>query len=123
MMKREGEMGWNRLLTVDTEAAADFYMQLFKWERRVVKVNNIDYTIFELDGKKVAGMLKILPRQMSTIPPNWLSFIVTESLNVTLEKAKALGAAVVIEPVYIDELGLVAVIIDPSGAYVGLIEP
>ncbi|MCP0914679.1 MULTISPECIES: VOC family protein [Legionella] len=123
MMKREGEMGWNRLLTVDTEAAADFYMQLFNWERRVVKVNNIDYTIFELDGKKVAGMLKILPRQMSTIPPNWLSFIVTESLNVTLEKAKALGAAVVIEPVYIDELGLVAVIIDPSGAYVGLIEP
>jgi hypothetical protein len=69
----------------------------------------------------VAGIMKI-PAGAQGMPPMWGSYVTVANLDATLEQATGLGAKVVAPPMDIQGVGRMAVIADPQGATLNLIQ-
>ncbi|MCA9564381.1 MAG: VOC family protein [Myxococcales bacterium] len=104
------------LHTNDTERAKEFYTQLVNWKAQDMKMSDGLYTIFHV-GDGVPGGLKAAEPGR---PPHWLSFIEVDDVNQYLAKAQKLGAKVTKGATHIPGFGWYGVIIDPTGAEVGL---
>ena len=116
-----GRVSWHELMTTDYKRAADFYRQLFGWE----KVAEMDmgpggmYYEYGLKGKMYGGMYN-RPAEMSSIPPFWLNYIFTNDLQQSLDKAQKAGAKIVNGPMDIPGGGSIVVLADPQGAGIAL---
>lgn len=105
---------WQELITLDTKEAVDFYAQLFNWQTRVLTVEGgASYTIFSQNDNDIAGMTY---SPSSALPTQWLAYIAVESLELTIKKALALGATLLLPQRLIPHYGHFAVIKDPQGA-------
>ena len=75
-------------------------------------------------GRRRPGGLHARPEGAEGMPPAWLTYLGTDDVDATVEKAKSLGAAAVImEPTDIPTVGRLAVIADATGAAVGIYRP
>jgi len=109
---------WTDLSTSDPKAAGKFYSSVFGWK---VEVNPDPqyggYALAKAGGKDVAG---IGPKQMDEAPTAWTVYIGTPNAAETAKKAEAAGAKVIVPVMEVGEQGHMAIIQDPSGAYLGL---
>lgn len=105
---------WIDLCTNDVEGASAFYGQLFGWKAEGPK----GYTMLSYEGKEVGAMF-----EMAGLPPHWKAYVAVESVDATVEKAKGLGASVVMPPHDVSDSGRTAVLTDPSGAVFALWQP
>ena len=109
---------YNELATSDVEAAKSFYTQLFGWQSKESDIGPQGaYTIFTANGKDCAGMMK---KPEEHVPTSWLSYVTVDDVDASTEKAKSLGASVCVQPTDIPNMGRFSVIIDPTGAAIGL---
>jgi hypothetical protein len=69
-----------------------------------------------------AGIWEIPDDQQKAIPPHWMSYILVDNLEQSLEKIKKLGASIKVPVTKVREFGHFAVITDPTGAHVALWE-
>jgi predicted enzyme related to lactoylglutathione lyase len=53
----------------------------------------------------------------------WLTYLGVDDVDASTEKARGLGAAVLVEPADIPNIGRFSVITDPTGAAIGLYKP
>ena len=113
-----GTFNWPELATKDQEGAKKFYTGLFGWQYRDQDIGPQGiYTIFTRDGLDVAALYTMDAGQASTgMPPYWGTYVTVESADAAAEKAKSLGATVMMEPFDVMEHGRMAVITDPQGA-------
>lgn len=119
----EGVFVWDELTTTDVEDAKRFYGEVVGWEARDMDMgSNGTYTIFSSGGADRAGCMP-RPPQAQDVPPNWMTYIGTADVDATLEKAKSLGANVLMGPADVPTVGRLAVFADPTGAVVGLFSP
>lgn len=120
-----GTFCWAELLTTDTQAAKQFYTGLFGWSFQEVPIGeNAYYTMFEVGGKWISALHQMGPEQAAQgIPPNWLSYLSVESADRTVDRARELGATVLVEPFDVFDYGRMGVVQDPTGAAVGIWEP
>jgi hypothetical protein len=118
-----GTFCWADLGTPDAAAAKRFYTALFGWtaEDRPMGPDAF-YTMLTLEGRSVAALYQQEAAAAGT-PPQWLSYISVGSVNASAERAKALGAAVLMEPFDVLDVGRMAMVQDPTGAVVALWEP
>jgi uncharacterized protein len=109
---------WTDLATSDAEGARKFYSAVFGWK---VEVNPDPqyggYAIATTGGKDVAG---IGPKQMAEAPTAWTVYIGTANAAETAKKAEAAGAKIIAPVMEVGDQGHMAIIQDPSGAYLGL---
>jgi predicted enzyme related to lactoylglutathione lyase len=68
----------------------------------------------------VGGMMKC-PKPGA--PSHWLAYVTVENVDATAEKARKLGAQIVIPPFDVPTVGRIAVLVDPQGASIGLFKP
>jgi predicted enzyme related to lactoylglutathione lyase len=119
----EGVFVWDELLTTDVEAAKRFYGDVVGWESRDQDMGEgIVYTLFTSGGVDRAGCMAQPPGAAGT-PPAWGTYIGTEDVDATAEKARSLGATFLLEPLDIATVGRMAIFADPTGAVVGLYKP
>jgi hypothetical protein len=64
-------------------------------------------------------MKKMMPQQ----PHAWLPYVQVASADATAEKAKRLGAAIIVPPSDIPNVGRFAIFADPLGAPLGILQP
>jgi predicted enzyme related to lactoylglutathione lyase len=120
-----GTFCWVELGTTDAKAASGFYSRLLGW---TVKEQEMPggmgtYTLFQLDGKDVAGAYTLTDDQKSQgVPPSWLSYVMVKSAEESTSKAKALGAKFLMEPMDVPGVGKLAILQDPTGATVALFQ-
>jgi hypothetical protein len=108
------------LLTEDAVAAAAFYGELFGWD--VEKVRENSYAIHH-QGRLIASFSQIDSAASEVNESFWLVGIAVADLDKAVKAASRLGAEVR-EPVRaVEGYGRFAVIADPQGAPVMLIEP
>jgi len=109
---------WTDLATSDPKAAGEFYGKVFGWK---VEVNPDPqyggYALAKAGGKDVAG---IGPKQMDEAPTAWTVYIGTPNAAETAKKAEAAGAKIIAPVMEVGDQGHMAIIQDPSGAYLGL---
>jgi predicted enzyme related to lactoylglutathione lyase len=109
---------WTDLSTSDVQGAGKFYSAVFGWK---VEVNPDPqyggYALAKAGGKDVAG---IGPKQMDEAPTAWTVYIGTSNAAETAKKAEAAGAKIIAPVMEVGDQGHMAIIQDPSGAYLGL---
>jgi uncharacterized protein len=111
-----GEFCWNELMTADTKKAKDFYTALFGWTTQEHDMGGMIYTIFMSGDKSLGGMMQTPKEKIGKVPPHWMSYICVENVEMTLEKAKSLGASVMVPVTNVAEMGRFAIVTDPTGA-------
>ncbi len=107
------------LSTTDIDRARKFYGELFQWKLVDVPMGEMMYTMIQV-GEGVGGGM--MPSPDKSAPSRWLCFVDVSDVAAGLERAKSLGATVVQEKTPIPGNGFFGVIVDPTGAALGLVE-
>ncbi len=122
IVNEPGALVWNELMTTDTKAAAEFYTSVFGW---TTSVNDPDgpmpYTMLEIGDRPIGGMMPKPPTVPAEVPPNWLVYFAVANLDASLSQVESLGGSI-LAPAMDTEYGRFAVIADPTGAAVSIIQ-
>ena len=124
MTGRESAVGspcWADLWTSDVEGSRDFYAALFGWEAEEPDPAFGGYFNFTRNGAPTAGCMGDMGDAKAT--DSWKVYLATDDMAKTLEQAEARGAEVVVPAMAVADLGVQAVIVDPTGATVGVWQP
>jgi uncharacterized protein len=116
---RVGKFVWHEHASSDQAYAQEFYNQLLGWEFEVFKFADFDYPMITSAGQMHGGF----PPVPEGTPPHWIGNVQVESVDDTVEKVKAAGGSVIVEPVEIPEVGRYALIADPQGADLAVFQP
>jgi len=117
-----GTFSWTELMTTDAAAARRFYCRIWGWTFTEMPMGpGVTYTVFQLDGKAVAGMMQMGGAQFEGVPPNWLSYISVPDCDADVAKASELGAKILMPPQDVPGTGRFAVLEDPTGAVFAII--
>lgn len=112
---------WVELATTDPDAAKGFYADLLGWSYEDLPVEGGVYTMATLDGSRVAALMGRPPGDES--PPHWNNYIAVANADETAAKAAGAGGSVVMEPFDVMAAGRMAVMQDPTGAFVCIWQP
>jgi predicted enzyme related to lactoylglutathione lyase len=120
-----GTFSWADVTTTDQEDAKRFYSGLFGWEADDSPVGDgILYSMMKLDGRAVAAISPQPQQQRETgVPPMWNNYVTVESADSAAARAGELGATVHAPPFDVMDVGRMAVIQDPQGAFFMVWEP
>jgi predicted enzyme related to lactoylglutathione lyase len=116
LVNAPGALAWNELATVDMEASAGFYSELFGWQVAPFEGVEMPYmTIQTADGHGNGG---IRPK-MEQEPPYWLVYFGTEDVGTSLAHAGELGGTALLPATSIG-MGEIGVAQDPQGGVFAL---
>jgi hypothetical protein len=120
-----GTFSWADLSTTDQAAAKTFYGGLFGWEAEDLPIDeNTVYSQQRINGKAVAAIAPQQPAQAEAgVPPMWNSYITVQSADDAATKAVELGATVHAPAFDVMDVGRMAVIQDPQGAFFMVWQP
>jgi predicted enzyme related to lactoylglutathione lyase len=108
------------LNTVDPDKAKDFYRQLFDWQMDDMPMAQGTYTLIKTGKDPGGGLMK---HPMPGAPSQWLPYVGVDDIHAATEKAKALGATVLVPPGEIPNVGWFSIFLDPTGAALALFKP
>jgi predicted enzyme related to lactoylglutathione lyase len=120
-----GSFSWADLSTTDQDGAKRFYSGLFGWEADDRPVGEgVVYSMMELGGRDVAAISPQPQQQREAgVPPMWNNYVTVESADSAAERAQELGATVHAPPFDVMDVGRMAVVQDPQGAFFMVWEP
>jgi predicted enzyme related to lactoylglutathione lyase len=81
------------LHTGDQEAASAFYARLLRWRPELVEARCGSYLALELGGGLCGGIV-----ECATKRPLWLPYVEVDQIDEQTERARQLGAGVLLEP-------------------------
>ncbi|HEX5465284.1 MAG TPA: VOC family protein [Candidatus Limnocylindrales bacterium] len=118
-----GAYGWAELNARGLERALPFYEQAFGWTARTSPMGEgqPDYTEFRLGDQSVAGAWELNPAIPAEVPSYWLVYFWVADLEAAFATAIGAGATEMVGPTSFPG-GRFAIITDPQGAMVGLLE-
>ena len=108
------------LNTTDMGKAKTFYTQLFGWQLEDVPMGDFTYTMINVGEGTGGGMMK---QPIPGAPSSWLAYVLVDDIGAATGKAKSLGATVVKEVTEVMGAGYLSIILDPTGAALGLWQP
>ncbi|MEO8875496.1 MAG: VOC family protein, partial [Polyangiaceae bacterium] len=110
-----GDFCWESLGTTDSKGAIAFYTKVYPWE---LKEFAPGMPYFGVGDKQVASFM-----ENNDQPTYWLSYVAVAKLGEARDRAKRLGAKILMEEMPVPGIGKFAVIQDPVGATISLFEP
>ena len=117
-----GDWIWIQLLSRDAKKASEFYKVVGGYDI-VENTSTNRLSDFILTSKGYArATVRNIPGKDQSVRPSWLPFVRVKSISESVAKAKLLGGKVLIEPKADVFDGKAAVVADPTGAAVGLLE-
>ncbi len=121
-----GTFCWAELTTTDQSAAKSFYGALLGWQANDTPVGDSGYiySMMQRDGH-VAAAIATQPDQQreAGVPPMWNSYVSVADADATAAHAAELGATVHAPPFDVMDVGRMAVIQDPQGAFFEIWQP
>jgi len=123
ILNEPGALCWTELTTTDSKAAEAFYTKLFPWTaKHSAPGSPMEYTEFSVNGTPGIGMMPKPKEMPAHIPSYWMPYFQIASLDASFDKAKSLGAKVMVPPQAIPNTGRFSVQSDPQGAMFALFE-
>lgn len=112
------------LNSTNVPKAKAFYSKLFDWKLTQVKTPTPagDYTMIEV-GKGLGVGGGIMQQLCEGAPSSWLPYVYVKDIDASTKKAKKLGAEIMKDVTEVPEMGWLSIIVDPTGAVIGLWEP
>jgi uncharacterized protein len=115
LVNRRGALSWNELASVDPDASADFYRELFGWQIEPMEGAGMPYLVIQNQGHGNGGIRAAQENE----PSYWLVYLGADDIDADTSKAGELGATTLVPPVDIG-VGQIAVLQDPQGAVFAL---
>ena len=117
---RSGKFVWHEQVSSDPGQAQDFYTQLFGWGTDVFKPGEVDYTMIASGGRTTAASARrwrVRRRRTGSATS------VSRTSTRRSRRRRARAASVAAGPFDMGEVGRIAIIADPQGAYVSAYQP
>ncbi|HEX7842586.1 MAG TPA: VOC family protein [Kofleriaceae bacterium] len=115
-----GHFVWNELASKDPATSVQFYAQVGGFTTSKMEMPGMGaYHVLESSGQGRAG---IMAPQMPQQPHAWLPYVQVASADQTADRAKRLGATVVVPPTDIPNVGRFAIFVDAQGAGTGILQ-
>ena len=109
------------LATTDVGKAKSFYQSLFDWKLNEMDMGGgMSYTMIDVGEGTGGGMMK---HPMPGAPSAWLAYVNVDDVAAATAKAKSLGGTVLRDVTEVPNAGSFSIIIDPTGAMLGLWQP
>jgi len=105
------------LNTSDPEKAKSFYGSLFDWKLADMPMPLGTYTTIDVGEGTGGGMMK---HPMPGAPSVWIPYVIVDDVAAATQKAKSLGAEVIRDVTEVPDMGWFSIILDPTGAALGL---
>lgn len=119
ILGEHGAFAWAELTAPDVDAATTFYTKLFGWTAGSMPAGGMDYTVFSIGERPVAGLFQT-PAD-SPVPPNWGVYWEVDDCDATVAAAQAAGATALTPTMELEGVGKMAGLTDPQGAYFSVI--
>jgi predicted enzyme related to lactoylglutathione lyase len=117
-----GDWIWIQLLSRDAKKASDFYRSVAGYDvLQNTQSNRLSDYVLTSEGYARATV-RTIPSADATVKPTWLPFVRVKNVGESVALAKQLGGKVWIEPKPELFNGKVAVLADPTGAAIGILE-
>ena len=106
------------LSTTDLGKAKSFYSQLFSWQLQDMPMGGgASYTLIGVGEGTGGGMMT---HPMPGAPSMWLAYVLVDDIHASTEKAKSLGANILRDVTEVTDMGWFSILVDPTGAMLGL---
>jgi predicted enzyme related to lactoylglutathione lyase len=115
----DGDVFWLDLFSHDPAKAAAFYAEVGGYDVDVGEIAGHQRTILSTRGIARAGIAQV---PLAGDPPGWLPYFLVEDLRGTLERARQAGGRLIMAPRPDVLGGNLAVIADPEGGVVGVLD-
>jgi predicted enzyme related to lactoylglutathione lyase len=121
-MAEPGDWIWVQLLSRDARKASEFYRAVGGYEVIENTAGNrlSDYVLASKGYARAT--VRTIPESRPQVQPSWLPFVRVKSVRESVALAKRLGGKTLLEPKPELFEGRVAVVADPAGAAIGLLE-
>jgi hypothetical protein len=117
-----GQIGWRELHADDGQAAWEFYSGMFGW----TKTEDMDmgpqgvYRLFATGGEAVGGMMTKMPETPQAM---WLYYFNVDAIDAAIDRVKAAGGKVMLEPMEVPGGQWIVQGADPQGVMFALLAP
>ncbi len=123
----QGKVVWHDLITDAPEASKHFYRELFGWEFEEVRIsgglfNAIDYTLIRHNGRLIGGMVDQAQLKTRGDVSQWMTLISVADVDAATAVVTAAGGTVLTAPLNLAQRGRSAVVADPQGALITLLQ-
>ena len=119
--KTHGAFSWSELTTTDPAAAAAFYGELFGWVAKDMGESMGHYRVVSVGESGVGGIMS-LPEGAPPMPPHWGCYVTVDNVETTLARCSALGGKTLVPAMDVPTVGRMAVLQDPQGAVLSVIQ-
>ncbi|RLA31841.1 MAG: VOC family protein [Gammaproteobacteria bacterium] len=122
-----GKIVWHDLLTNDPAASKRFYGELFGWEFEGVSSlaglgSDTAYTLIRHNGRLIGGMIDTKALNNRTDISQWVVVMSVEDVDAAAASFANNGGSVLTPPKDLQRRGRIAVVQDPAGALLALLE-
>jgi hypothetical protein len=108
------------LNSTNVPKAKAFYGKMFDWKMDDVPAPFGNYTMIDVGKGTGGGMMKQLIPDASSA---WLPYVEVKDIDAATKKAKKLRAKIMKDVTEVMGAGWLSIIVDPTGAMLGLWEP
>ncbi len=91
-----GAVCWTELMTRDVQAAIEFYGEVLGWTAETDDTGPVRYTVCNLDGDPVAGIIGRTQDVPAEVPDSWSVYFTVADCNATQNRAVELGGSVIL---------------------------
>jgi len=124
MTYKHGDIHWSELATHDVDAAVAYYTTVCGWAIQTEQMPDVPYHMGLQDGVPVAGIFDIKQMDgMENLPSHWMNYIAVDDVDLAVKTTADTGGQVIKSGFDVPEVGRIAIVADPSGAAIGLIQP
>jgi len=119
-----GSIGWFDLTVNDAEQMRDFYRQVTGWKSEDHSMGDYsDYVMKTPTSETPVAGICHARGENAQLPAQWLMYVQVRNLDASLKSCVELGGSIVAPARSMGDYGTMAVIQDPAGAVMALMEP
>ena len=119
---QHGKLVWADLYTGDVEASLKFYQKTFGWTVKAFAKEQAKYHLLYDNGQAIAGVLARDSKRNKTDNALWVGSIDTDNVSSRSELAAKNKATIILAPHDFKLYGKRAVLADPQGGVIALLE-
>ncbi len=125
MPQNHGTVWWSELGTRDVEGAKSYYAKACGWTYDSMEMpDGGDYFIAKNGDMPAAGILDLNRVEgVDGVPPHWFTYIAVADIEAAVECTRSEGGQIRREPWEVPNVGKIAIVVDPTGAHLGFVEP
>ncbi|MEU6079182.1 VOC family protein [Streptomyces sp. NPDC047108] len=117
-----GSFGWAEISVRETKGVDAFYPAVFPIEPVAYGDDSVDFVVWQVAGKPVAGRFKLPEGTPDSVPPHAMVYFVVDDCDGAVGTVRRLGGAVRVDP-QDSPYGRFAIVEDQQGAAFSVIDP